>query len=96
MSWRQLAEIDAFGTSLFQNACCRQVVKFIPEAMFEEKGAEEKHFVAKIPVIGLKVYVYLDSAEIVSHSLNIRFERANSATPEDLTMKLIKELSNAF
>ena len=96
MSWRKLAETDAFGTSLFQNACCRQVIKFIPEAVFEEKGAEEKYFVAKIPLIDLKVYVYLDSAEIVAPSLNIRFERANSATPEDLTMNLIKELSNAF
>ena len=96
MSWKQIEEIDVFGTSLFQNLCCRQVAKFIPEVMFEEKGAEEKHFVAKIPLNDIKVYVYLDSAEIVSPSLNIRFERANSAIPEDLTMKLIKELSNAF
>jgi hypothetical protein len=96
MSWRQLAEIDAFGTSLFQNACCRRVVRFVPEAMFEEKGAEEKHFVVKIPLIGLEGYVYRNSAEIVSSRLNIRFEQANSVTPEDLTMKLIKEVSNAF
>lgn len=96
MSWKQLAEIDAFGTSLFQNLCCRQVSRFIPEVMFEEKGAAEKHFVAVIPRNDIKVYVYLDSAEIVSCGLNIRFERADSATPEDLTMRLIKALSNAF
>ena len=96
MSWKQIEEIDVFGTSLFQNLCCRKVAKFIPEVMFEEKGAEEKHFVAEIPVNDIKVYVYLDSAEIVSPSLNIRFERAGSATPEDLTMQLIKALSNAF
>ena len=96
MSWKQLAEIDAFGTSLFQNICCRQVSKFIPEVMFEERGAEEKYFVAGILRNDIKVYVYLDSAEIVSPSLNNRFERADSATPEDLTMRLIKALSNAF
>ena len=96
MSWKQLEQIDAFGNSLFQNVCCRQVAKFIPKVMFEERDADEKHFVAKIPLNDIRVYVYLDSAEIVSPSLNIRFERANSVTPEDLTMKLIKGLSNAF
>ena len=85
-----------FKQNLLLNRIKTSLIKFIPEAVFEEKGAEEKHFVAKIPLIDLKVYVYLDSAEIVSPSLNIHFERANSATPEDLTMKLIKELSNAF
>jgi hypothetical protein len=96
MSWKLFEEIDVFGTSLFQNLCCRQVAKFIPEVMFEEKGAEKKHFVAEIPLNDIKVYVYLDSAEIVSSSVNIRFERVDSATPEDLTMQLIKALSNAF
>ena len=96
MSWKQIEGIDVFGTSLFQNLCCREVARFIPEVKFEEQGADEKHFVAEIPQNEIKVYVYQDSAEIVSPSLNIRFERAGSATPEDLTMQLIKALSNAF
>ena len=96
MSWKQIEGVDVVENSLFQNLCCRQVAKFIPEVMFEEKGVEEKHFVAEIPVNDIKVYVYLDSAEIVLPTLNIRFERAGSATPEDLTMQLIKALSNAF
>ena len=44
----------------------------------------------------MKVYVYLDSAEIVSPYLDIKFDRANSRTPDDLALKLIRELSNAF
>ena len=96
MSWKQIEGIDVFGTSLFQNLCCREVARFIPEVKFEEQGADEKHFVAEIPQNEIKVYVYQDSAEIVSPSLNVRFERADSATPEDLTMQLIKALSNAF
>lgn len=96
MSWKQLAEMDVFGTSPFQNLCCREVARFIPDVMFEEKGTSEKYFVAEIPMNGIKVYVYPDSAEIVSPSLGIRFERADSETPQDLTLQLIKELSNAF
>ena len=96
MSWSRHAEMDAFGTSLFQNLCCREVAKFIPEVMFEEKGADEKHFVAELPVNGSKVYVYLDSAEIASPNLGIRFDRADAETPEDLAMQLIKALSNAI
>ncbi|MFT4714647.1 MAG: hypothetical protein ACJAVI_003910 [Candidatus Azotimanducaceae bacterium] len=96
MSWEQLAEMDAFGTSRFQNLCCRGVAKFIPDVMFEEKGEDEKYFVADIPINNIKVYVYLDRAEIVSSGLEIRFERADSETPEDLSLKLIRELSNAF
>lgn len=96
MSWEQLAEMDAFGTSRFQNLCCRGVVKFIPDVMFEEKGESEKFFVADIPINNIKIYVYLDRAEIVSPQLDIQFERADSETPEVLALKLIRELSNAF
>ncbi len=105
MSWEQLAEMDAFGTSPFQNLCCNKVSRLIPDARFEEaliqeeeleEGAAEKYFVADIPTIDMKVYVYLDSAEIVSPKLDVRFDRANSRTPDDLALKLIRELSNAF
>ena len=69
--------------------------------MFEEKGAMEKgamekYFVADIAMNGIKVYVYRDSAEIVSPMGDIRFERTDSEMPEDLALKLIKDLSNAF
>jgi len=105
MSWEQLAEMDAFGTSPFQNLCCTKVSRLIPDARFEETLIEENAFkfgiaanycVADIPTIDMKVYVYLDSAEIVSPNLDIRFDRANSRTPDDLALKLIRELSNAF
>jgi hypothetical protein len=36
MSWEQLAEMDAFGTSPFQNLCCTKVSRLIPDARFEE------------------------------------------------------------
>ncbi|MFT7221263.1 MAG: hypothetical protein ACI8Z1_002885 [Candidatus Azotimanducaceae bacterium] len=96
MSWEQLAEMDVFGTSPFQNLCCRDVAKFIPAVMFEEQGLQEKYFVADIPMNGIRVFVYLDSAEIVSPALDIRFDREDSETPEDLVLQLIKALSNAF
>lgn len=105
MSWEQLAEMDAFGTSPFQNLCCTKVSRLIPDARFEEAliqdkafedGFAEKYFVADIPTIDMKVYVYLDSAEIVSPYLDIKFDRANSRSPDDLALKLIRELSNAF
>ena len=96
MSWEQLAEIDAFGTSRFQNLCCREVANFLPDVLFEEWGAIEKYFVADILRNDISVYVYRDSAEIVSPILKIRFERSDAVTPEGLAMQLIKELSNAF
>jgi hypothetical protein len=96
MSWDQLAEMDVFGTSPFQNLCCRNVARLIPDVVFEEKGTVEKYFVAEVPIIDIKACVYLDSAEIISPSLNIRFDRANARTPGDLTLQLIKALSNAF
>ncbi len=105
MSWEQLAEMDAFGTSPFQNLCCNKVSRLIPDARFEEAliqdksledGSAEKYFVADIPTIDMKVYVYLDSAEIISPHLDVKFERAHSRTPDDLALKLIRELSNAF
>lgn len=96
MSWSQLAEMDVFGTSPFQNLCCREVAKFLPDVMFEERGEQEKYFVAEIPMNAIRIYVYLDSAEIVSNDLNIRFDRADSETPEALALLLIRSLSNAF
>ena len=96
MSWEQLAEIDAFGTSRFQNMCCREVGKFLPLALFEEMGDREKYFVADILVNDIWVYVYRDSAEIVSPNLNIHLQRSDTVTPEALAMELIKALSNAF
>ena len=105
MSWEQLAEMDAFGTSPFQNLCCTKVSRLIPDARFVEAlfqdvafedGFAEMYFVADIPPFDMKVYVYLDSAEIVSPYLDIKFDRANSRTPDDLALKLIRELSNAF
>ena len=105
MSWEQLAEMDAFGTSPFQNLCCTKVSRLIPDARFEEAliqdkafedGFAEKYFVADIPTIDMKIYVYLDSAEIVSPYLDIKFDRANSRTPDDLALKLIRDLSTAF
>jgi hypothetical protein len=96
MSWEQLAEMDAFGTSRFQNLCCSGVAKFIPDVLFEEKGDSEKYFVADLSINNIKIYVYLDRAELLSPVLEIRFERADSETPEDLSLKLIRALSNAF
>ena len=111
MSWEQLAEMDAFGTSPFQNLCCTKVSRLIPGVCFEEQiceeqkideldleatDATEKYFVAELPTINMKVYVYLDRAEIVSSDADIRFDRANSKTPDDLALKVIRELSNSF
>ena len=96
MSWEQLAEMDAFGTSRFQNLCCREVAKFLPDVKFEERGDTAKTFVADIPMHAITVCLYLDSAEILSTEAHVRLERSNFPTPEDLALQLIKELSNAF
>ena len=97
MSWEQLAEMDAFGTSPFQNLCCTKVSRLIPDARFEEAliqdkaledGFAEKYFVADIPTIDMKVYVYLDSAEIVSPYLDIKFDSCESCSIDSVYSKL--------
>lgn len=96
MSWQYHTELDFLGTSQFQNMCCREVRKFLPDLEFSEKGAREKTFVAHIPMTDLTLYLYMDSAAVRSPTADLLIERSGSEKPEELVSQLIKRLSNAI
>ncbi len=96
MSWEQLTEKDALGTSRFQNLCCRALTNFMPGLIISEEGDDEKHYVADFGVNNTSVVVYLDAVVISSLELNIRLAAVDYSTPADLVQQLQKRLSNAI
>ncbi len=96
MSWAQLSETDFLGTSPFQNLCCRQVRKFLPELEFTDLGVSEKVFVAHIPATNVALYLYSDSVTLNSATGALRLRSSDFQEPEHLVSKLIAELSNAI
>jgi hypothetical protein len=96
MTWKQLAQMDSLGTSPFQNLCCRELRKFLPDLEFSENGDSEKYFVTNVPMTDITIYVYVDGAALKSSTVNLKLERADSKEPLDLVLRLIKELSNAI
>ena len=96
MSWTQFKNRDFLGTTPFQNLCCRQVRKFIPNLEFSEIGAFEKVFVAQIPDTQVMLTLDADSALICSGSSQLELNAAAFKQPEDLVARLIAELSNSI
>ena len=96
MSWAQLSDRDFLGTSPFQNLCCRDIRKFLPELEFVETGETEKVFVANIPMANIELVLYLDSVVVKSAAGEQIFEAENFEQPEDLVARLIAELSNSI
>ncbi|XOV88083.1 MAG: hypothetical protein ACFHX7_24520 [Pseudomonadota bacterium] len=96
MSWDQIVEKDAFGTSGFQNLCCRALKNFLPRLVFEECGSDEKYYMTDVGVNNIRVWIYTDAVVISSPDLNIRLESRDFASPADLVQQLQKRLSNAI
>ena len=96
MSWKQLGNTDFLGTSPFQNLCCRQIWKFLPEVEFTESGTTEKVFMASIPSAKLELTLYSDSVVLRSPESSLILHSVAFDQPEDLVARLIAEISNSM
>ena len=96
MSWKHFGNADFLGTSPFQNLCCREIWKFLPDLEFSEEGELQKTFVANILSPNIELYLYFDSVEMKSPAAEIFLAPAEFERPEDLVARLITELSNSI
>tara|TARA_R110002072_G_C7929580_1_gene531570 strand:+ start:958 stop:1269 length:312 start_codon:yes stop_codon:yes gene_type:complete len=91
-NWDEVSGRDLVGLSEFQRLCCTALLRSNPDLDFEESGSKERYYLADVAKIDATIYVYQTGAEIVSSTIDDRFEACDYDNPDKLIRDLISKL----
>jgi hypothetical protein len=90
-SWDGMDIPGQKGLTQFQETCLEALGEVIDVSQCSLEGEEEKYITGRFRETHLRYYIYEDGAEISGTGTDMRFERWDHSTPQELVKRFLEE-----